>query len=113
MDIEKEIQARVDFKLNEILSAISNQVGLNWALSFEHGSQKHAHYYEAFGKLKEMIMKERQMAVPYNELAERNRKQKRDKAVEKLAERFKIRGSMNYHHDLRAIVSVIEDAQFW
>lgn len=111
MDIEKEIQARVEFKMNEILTAIENIAKLNWNIAFKSNSQKHSHYWEAFGQMKQILIKEMQIATPYNDMAEQKRKKKRDEAINKIMERFCKRGERDYLQKERLLVSFIEDAQ--
>lgn len=44
-EIEREINARVKSKMKDVLSWLKNQVGLNWQIAFEKGSQKHEYYW--------------------------------------------------------------------
>lgn len=111
--LEKEIQARVDFKMNELLTAVENVAKTNWNISFQSYSQKHAHYWEAFNQLKSMLQKEIQTSTPYDEMAEHRRKEKRDSAVTKILDKICPRGNREYHHALKIVVSAIEDAQDW
>lgn len=110
---EKEIQARVDFKMNELLTAVENTAKANWGLAFENNSQKHSHYWEAFGQMKQMLIKEMQMPTPYDDMAEQKRRKKRDEAIYKIMERFCKRGERDYHEKERLLVSLIEKAQNW
>ena len=113
MDLEKEIQARVDFKMNELLTAVENTAKANWNIAFQNNSQKHSHYCEAFGQMKQMLIKEMQMATPYDDMAEQKRRKKRDEAIDKIMERFCKRGERDYHEKERLLVSLIENAQNW
>ena len=113
MNTEKEIQARVDFKINELLIAVENTAKANWNIAFQSNSQKHSHYWEAFGQMKVMLIKEMQMATPYDDMAEQKRRKKRDEAIDKIMERFCKRGERDYHDKERLLVSLIENAQNW
>jgi hypothetical protein len=113
MNIEKEIQARVDFKMNELLTAVENTAKANWNVAFQSNSQKHSHYWEAFGQMKQMLIKERQMVTPYDDMSEQKRRKKRDEAIDKIMERFCKRGERDYHDKERLLVSLIENAQNW
>lgn len=113
MNTEKEIQARVDFKIKELLTAVENTAKANWNVAFQNNSPKHSHYWEAFGQMKQMLIKEIQMATPYDDMAEQKRRKKRDKAIDKIMERFCKRGERDYHHKERLLVSIVEDAQNW
>jgi len=113
MNTEKEIQARVDFKMNELLTAVENTAKANWNVAFQSNSQKHSHYWEAFGQMKQMLIKEMQMSTPYDDMAEQKRRKKRDEAIDKIMERFCKRGERDYHHKEQLLVSLIENAQNW
>lgn len=73
--LEKEINERVKFKLNDILNAITQAINRNKQLSFIFclngdyaKTQKTQHYFEAFTQLKEIFEKEINMATPYNDM---------------------------------------------
>lgn len=113
MNIEKEIQARVDFKINELLTTVENTAKANWNTAFQSNSQKHSYYWEAFEQMKQMLIKEMQMTAPYDDMAEQKRRKKRDEAIDKIMERFCKRGERDYHEKERVLVSIIENAQNW
>lgn len=110
-DIEKEVQARVEFKMNELLTAAENTAKHNWNTAFMNGSQKHSHYWEAFNQMKGMLLKEMNMAPPHNEMADLQKRMRRDEAIGKIMERFCKQGEKDYHHKERLLVSIIEQAQ--
>jgi hypothetical protein len=113
MDAEKEIQARVEFKMNELLTAVENTAKANWSIAFHSSSQKHEHYWEAFKQMKQMLIKEVQMDAPFDYMAEQKRRVKRDEAIKKIMERFCKRGEHDYIAKERFLVSIIEKAQMW
>jgi hypothetical protein len=113
MKTEKEIQARVDFKMNELLTAVENTAKANWDIAFQNNSQKRSHYWEAFGQMKGMLIKEMQMATPFDDMAEQKKRKKRDEAIDKIMECFCKRGERDYHEKERFLVSIIEIAQNW
>lgn len=113
MDIEKEVQARVDFKMNELLTAIKNTANTNWNIAFQTGNPKYSHYWEAFNQMSGMFKKELEMGLPFNEMSELNRRKKRDKAIEKIMERFCQRGTRDYYQKEKEAVKIIEEAQRW
>lgn len=113
MNIEKEIQARVEFKMNELLTAVENTAKANWNIAFQNNSQKHSYYWEAFEQVRKMFVKEMLMATPYDNMAKQKRRKKRDDVINKIMERFCKRGEHDYHHKERLLVSLIEDAQNW
>lgn len=113
MDIEKEIQDRIEFKMNQLLTAIENTAKINWNIAFQNNSQKHCFYWEAFEQMKQMLIKETQMATPYNNIAEEKRRKKRNEAIDKIMQRFFKRGEHDYNQKQQIIKSIIEDAQEW
>ena len=110
-EIEKEIQARVEFKMNELLIAVQNTAKTNWELAFNSRSAKHTHYWEAFNQFAAMLKKEAAMATPCNEMHVANKRFKRDRAIDKIMERLVQRGTRDYHQKEKFLVSIIEDAQ--
>lgn len=108
MDIEKEVQARVEFKMNELLTAIKNNAENYWTIAFNTGNPKYEHYWEAFGFFKTQLEKETKMQPPCNEMAERKRIEKRNAAIEQIVSRICKRGQSDYHQNERFVASVIE-----
>lgn len=107
--IEKEVQARVDFKINEILKGVENQANLNWQIAFNNTNQKHTHYWEVFSQLKSMIKNEIDLPVPYDEMYEIKYREIRDNYIDILSEKFLKRGTPNYIPNLRFVVSIVEE----
>ncbi len=108
--LEKELQARIDFKMGELLEVLENRIGIEWGIAFSGNSQKHEHYWEAFRLLKGMVQKEASMPLPLDEMYEKDFRTKRDKLVNKLEKSLLKRGTGGYSTNLRMIVSVLEDA---
>jgi len=113
MDIEKEVQARVDFKMNELLTAIENTAKANWNNAFQSGNPKYSNYWEAFNQMKSMFKKEFEMGLPYDEMSELNRRIQRNKSVERIMENFCQRGTRDYYHKERIAMQIIDEAQRW
>lgn len=115
-NIEKEVQARVEFKFNELLTGVKNQAKLNWYIAADNMSQKHSHYWEAFEQFEGMLRKEVNMAPPYDSMAEQNFKNARDKAVDELKELLILqgyRGRQPEHYMIKDVVSIVETAMNW
>lgn len=110
-DIEKEVQARVDFKINELLTGLRNQATMEWHIAFQTGNPKHSHYWEAFEQMVKMVEKERAMPTPYTHMALEKKREARDKAVEGIIDSLDLRGKREYHHIVRNVVKNIEQAQ--
>lgn len=58
-----------------------------------------------------MLIKEMQMAAPYDNMAEQKRRNKRNEAIDKIMERFYKRGEKDYSEKQQLLVSIIEDVQ--
>jgi hypothetical protein len=108
---EKEVQARVDFKMNELLTAIENTARNNWGIAFENISQKHSHYWEAFNIMKKMFEKEMRMPLPYDEMALQNKKVKKNAAVDKIMNHSMFRTANVEKRFASFIADTIEEAQ--
>lgn len=108
---EKEIHARVNFKLEELLTGIKNRVNNNWGKAFQSGNPKYSNYFEAFEELRNMFFKEMDMLTPYNHMSEKKKKEKRNEAVNKMSETLLKKGERDYHYKQRIINSIIEEAQ--
>lgn len=62
--IEKEVQARVEFKMNELLTGVKNRVRFKHKQAFDM-TQKSQYVWEAWKELQEMVRKETHMATVY------------------------------------------------
>lgn len=109
--IEEEIQARIDFKMNELLKAVKNTCIREWGLSYINNSQKHLHYHEAFSMMERILIKERDLVTPSNEMSKEIKRKKRDLAINKIMERFCKRGDRDYHHKEKLLVDIIKEFQ--
>lgn len=111
-DIEAEVRARIDFKLNELKEALKQAANRSWRQAFQSGSQKYSHYWEAFEQLERMLEKEKAMAVPYDEMSIRNQLEARNKAVDEIAQSLNLRrGDREFYHKSAIIANAVERAQ--
>jgi len=110
---EQEVNARVEFKLKEILSGIDNRLKINWGMALKNNSQKHSHYYEAFSQIKEAFLKEINLPTPFDEMAEMNKRKKRNLAISKLMENLNLRGRIESHSIEKMLFEIIADAQYY
>lgn len=111
IDIEAEVQARVEFKMNELLTAIKNRVIIHWNGATSSGSQKYVHYWEAFGELEKMLHKECQMTTPSDSMAKDELDRKKRIAINRLINRFCKVGEKDYQHKVNIIISTVEELQ--
>lgn len=111
-EIEKEIETRVRFKMNELLTGVSNVSKMNWQKAFHCMNPKYQHYSEAFAQLGTMFEKELFMAYPYkfNKKQENEWKVKRDETIDKIIYRLNIVGTKDrfaiekfLHHELEKL----------
>jgi len=108
-DIEKEIQARVEFKMNELLTGIKNRVGFKYKQAFDM-TRESQHAWEAFKELEEMFKKEIEMGTPSNNMDIDKKWKAKEVAVKNIMKHFDCQGS-EYHDKVRKVVSEIENAQ--
>lgn len=111
MDIEEEIQARVDFKMKELLKAIEHKAKANWNLAFCSGHPKHQFYLEAFSQMKSMFKKEMEMPLPCNNMSELKKQNQRDRMTEKIVERLDLRGRRGAWEKEMFIYKCLEELQ--
>lgn len=120
-DIEREVQARVNFKMEEILTGLRNRVALEYQLAVDMvdapaQSQKHMHYNEAYKNFMQMVLKEYHLPTPSNDMYQVRLSRSKDRAVDKIMGRINesTRGKLgpNDTYSLtRAVVDAIELAQ--
>ena len=108
--IEQEIQARIEFKMNEFLTTVKNRVALKYRQAFDM-TPKSQHAWEAFKELSGMLKKEITMPTPYDDMAERRKWEAKEKAVENIVRRLKIRGTRDSQEVTSFLVREIENAQ--
>lgn len=108
-DIEKEIQARVEFKMNELLTGVKNRVGHKYGQAFDM-TKESQYALEAFRELEQMVKKEIEMSTPSNHMDRDKKWAAKEIAVKNIMEHFKCVGS-EYHSKVGKVVSEIEDAQ--
>lgn len=108
-DIEREIQARVDFKMTELLTGVKNRVLHKYNQAFDM-TRESEYTWKAFEELAEMVKKETVMGTPRNDMDMHARWKAKEVAVENIMEIFKCRGR-DYDVKIRRLVIEIETAQ--
>ena len=111
-EFEKEVQLRVEFKMNEFLTALKNRVNFKWQQAFDM-TRESEQAWKSFKEISEMMQKEIKMSVPYDDMAKRKKWEAKEKAVDYITETLKLRGSTDYSHKIKSIVNAIETAQDW
>lgn len=109
MNIEAEIEERLDYKMSQILIALENRTKANWDHAFQYNSQKHCHYWEAFKEMRSMLLKEIELPVPYDNMAEQVKRKKRDIALDKIMNRFCKKSERDYYEKERFLAGVLNE----
>lgn len=109
-EIEKEIQARVEFKMNELLTGIKNRVGHKYGQAFDM-TRESQYKWEAFKEIAEMVKKETEMATPRNNMDKHKKWEAKEKAVANLAKLFDVNRMRDYPEKMKRIVIEVEKAQ--
>lgn len=110
MDMNREVDLAVAFKMGEILSYIENQRKFLYVAILQGDtSQKTMHRFEYIKEIQKQIQKEVQMYLPCDSLSEEDFKKRRDTAIEKIQERLKLHGSADGRQLTRFFVRIIED----
>lgn len=111
-EIQDEVNARVEFKMNEFLLSLKNRVRHKHLQAFDM-TQRSQYIWEAFKELSEMVHKETYMGTPHDEMAKERKWVAKEKAVDKICNSLDLRGDRRYTEKIRIIVSAIETAQNW
>ena len=108
-DIEREIQARVEFKMNELLTGVKNRVRFKYGQAFDL-TQESENAWKAFEEVASMVKKEINMGTPSNRMDLERKWKAKEIAVTNMMEYFKCQGR-DYHNKIRRVVDIIETAQ--
>jgi phosphoribosylaminoimidazole carboxylase (NCAIR synthetase) len=110
LDLKKEIQAQVEFKMNEFLTALKNRLSFKYQQAFDMTRESNEKW-KAFDEISEMMKKEIHLPLPYDNIVEERKRKAKNKAVDKLVESLDLRGIRDYEFKIKSIVSAIELAQ--
>jgi len=114
-EIEKEVQARVEFKMNELKDGVKNMVKYKYGKAFDM-TQKSQHIWQAWEELEGIFKKETMMATPYNDMAKRKKWEAKENAIngvrKELENKFRgiLRGN-EFESLIRRLVTEVEKAQ--
>lgn len=109
-EIEAEVQARVEFKMNEFFTGVKNIVGWKYKQAFDM-TQKSQYIWQAFEELEQMFRKEIKMPTPYDDMAKRRKWEAKEEAVKNITESLDLRGLRYYPDKIRVIAREVEKAQ--
>jgi hypothetical protein len=110
-EIEREVYARVEFKMNELLTGVKNRLKVKYAQAWDmtHDSQ---YKWQAFEELVALVKKEVNMGTPHDRMDIQARWEAKQVAVEKIMEKFDYRGrGREYDSVLKHVVDEVERAQ--
>lgn len=115
IDIEKEVQARVEFKMNEFKSVLKNTVAAKYHQAWDM-TQKSQHKWEAFEEFEELFNKECRMPTPYDEMHIRKKWEAKEASVKNIKQKLDLilRGTLRgdqFDALIRHIVTQVEKAQ--
>ena len=110
-EIEQEINERVRFKMEEIITGVRSMANLNWRIAFERMSPKHEAKWEAFNELAAMIRKEAGLPVPVANMHQKAAEEQKRKILNPLENyvRTRLRSTM-HPRDLDSFISKIVQA---
>lgn len=109
-EIELEIQARIEFKMNEFLTAVKNRLNFKHRQAFDM-SKESQEAWKAFEELSVMLRKEINMPTPSDNMVKERKWKAKEKAVENILKTLDVHGKKEFHYKIQTIVSEIENAQ--
>lgn len=109
-EIEKEINARVEFKLNELKTGVKNRVAAKYAQAFNM-TRESQYAWEAFKEISEMFNKEISMATPSNDMDRERKWKAKEKAVESIMKSLHDRDRHDFNYKARIVATHVERAQ--
>lgn len=108
-EIEREIQARIEFKMNEFLTAVKNRVALKYNQAFDMTRESEC-AWKSFKEVSDMLNKEINMPTPVDDMVKKAKWEAKEKAVAKIIKSLRLIG-MEYNQKIKSIVSAVELAQ--
>ena len=112
-EIEDEIQARIDFKMEEFLTSLKNRLGFKKAEAYSELTDKSFYKWKAFEEVCEVMRKEIRMGPPHDEMARVRKWKAKEKAVDNIVKKLKIEGGVDSMIKQRIIADEIENSQNW
>lgn len=110
LEIEKEIQARIEFKMNEFLTSVKNTLSFKYRQAFDM-SRESEYSWKAFQEVSEILQKEIYLPTPCNKMSQYRKIKAKDAAVEKISKTLDLRGRRDYFDKIKIIVSAVEIGQ--
>ncbi len=112
-EIEDEIQARIEFKMEEFMTSLKNRLNIKHHQANEERTADSFYKWRAFKEICEVLRKEVRMGPPSDEMAKNRKWQAKEKAVDNIVKRLKLEGTDNWWLKQKIIANEIEDSQNW
>lgn len=109
-EVENEIQARLEFKMQELLTVVKNRVSLKYAASFDM-TRESWYAFEAFKEIAEIVKKETHMSPPRNDMHRHRMWKAKEAAVKNITESLKLKERRDYDSKVKILAREIENAQ--
>lgn len=100
-EIEAEVQARVAFKMNELLTAVTNMANASWHQAFNSGHGKYANYWEAYNLMLARFKKELNLPTPSDHMAMDLKQKNKREAIDKIMEELVSFGRIHPRDEVR------------
>lgn len=116
-EIEFEIKARVEFKINELLTNLRNRLRHKYGQAFDMTRESDRELTafreveKAFREVVSVARREIDLPLPAISMLEESKRIAKDKSVEEMSKVLDIRKERDYSYKIRKIVSIIEEAQ--
>lgn len=112
-EIEDEIQARIEFKMEEFLTSLKNRLVIKRQGVFQLETMDSYYTWKAFEEVCAVMRKEIRMAPPYDEMAKKRKWEAKEKAVDNIVNKLKLQGTDNWWLKQKIIANEIENSQNW
>ena len=111
--IEDEIQARIEFKMDEFLTSLKNRLIIKKTIAFNNRTMESYHTWKAFEEVCEVLRKEVRMAPPHDEMAKKRKWEAKEKAVDNIVAKLKLQGTDNWWEKQKIIANEVIKSQEW
>ena len=88
-DIEKEIQARVEYKMNEFLGNVQKTANYSWHHGIKTGEAKYINYWEALSMLRDFLNNELKRPLPSINLVEEFKTKHKGEVLDEIIKKLK------------------------
>lgn len=113
-EIEAEVQARVYYKMKEILAAVSEMANNNWHKAFQEGKPKYMNYWEAYLLMVNCFNKEIKTPLPSKNMALDYKKKAKGEVLDDIIKKLNTFGFLHGNEEGRVrrfLIKVIDKLQ--